>query len=187
MRHFFLLTGLILLFFQSFSQIEEPVKWSFSSKQSGQEVQLIFKAIIDQGWHLYDTSLPDGGPVPTSINYSDSSLFELTGELKKNPQPVQIFDKAFQMDLRYFNRQVEFIQTIRLKSDKAVTVSGYVEFMVCDDEKCLPPTEADFEFKLKGLSDTSIKTQDSKQELENGERIPETGEGRADTGAIAAI
>ncbi len=195
MRHFFLLTGLILLFFQSFSQIEEPVKWSFSSKQSGQEVQLIFKAIIDQGWHLYDTSLPDGGPVPTSINYSDSSLFELTGELKKNPQPVQIFDKAFQMDLRYFNRQVEFIQTIRLKSDKAVTVSGYVEFMVCDDERCLPPTEADFEFKLKGLSDTSIKAQDTRQEAgttdtsiktQNTRQELDTGSGNPDTSATIA-
>ena len=150
MRQISLLTGFILFFFQSFSQIQEPVKWSFSSKQNGQDVQLIFKAGIDEGWHLYDTSLPDGGPVPTSINYSDSSLFELIGEVKKNPQPVQIFDKAFQMDLRYFGDQVEFIQTIRLKSDNPVTIGGYVEFMVCDDERCLPPTEADFEFKLKG-------------------------------------
>ncbi|MEN6456473.1 MAG: cytochrome c biogenesis protein CcdA [Prolixibacteraceae bacterium] len=167
MRQFSLLTGFLLLFFQSFSQIEEPVKWSFSSKQSGKEVQLIFKATIDQGWHLYDTSLPDGGPVPTSINYNDSSLFEFQGELKKNPQPVQIFDKAFQMNLRYFGHQVEFVQTIRLNSDKPVTISGYVEFMVCDDERCLPPTEADFEFKLK---------------TENGDRRTETGDGRPETG-----
>jgi thiol:disulfide interchange protein len=175
MRQFSLLTGFLLLFFQSFSQIEEPVKWSFSSKQSGKEVQLIFKATIDQGWHLYDTNLPDGGPVPTSISYSDSSLFEFQGELKKNPQPVQIFDKAFQMNLRYFSHQVEFIQTIRLNSDNPVTLSGYVEFMVCDDERCLPPTEADFEFKLKGVSDTRIKTQDTR---------PGAGVERTNTGGI---
>jgi thiol:disulfide interchange protein len=152
MRQIFLLTGLVLLFFHSFSQVLEPVSWSFSSKQKGQEVHLIFKATIDEGWHLYDTSLPDGGPIPTSINYNDSTLFDLSGELKKNPQPTEIFDQAFQMNLRYFSRQVEFIQTIRLKSDKPVTVDGYVEFMVCNDETCLPPTEADFEFKLKGAS-----------------------------------
>jgi thiol:disulfide interchange protein DsbD len=152
MRQIFLLTGLVLLFFHSFSQVLEPVSWSFSLKQKGQEVHLIFKATIDEGWHLYDTSLPDGGPIPTSINYNDSTLFDLSGELKKNPQPTEVFDQAFQMNLRYFSRQVEFIQTIRLKSDKPVTVDGYVEFMVCNDETCLPPTEADFEFKLKGAS-----------------------------------
>lgn len=199
MRQFSLLIGLILLFFQSFSQIEEPVKWSFSSKQNGKEVQLIFKAVIEQGWHLYDTNLPDGGPVPTSIHYNDSSLFELAGELKKNPEPVQVFDKAFQMNLRYFSHQVEFVQTVRLKSDQAVSIGGYVEFMVCDDERCLPPTEADFEFKLKaengerrtetadgrpengrtnviaGTEDASIETQDTRQGEETGDRRPETG------------
>ncbi len=173
MRQIFLLTGLILLSFSSFSQIEEPVKWSFSSKQSGQDVQLIFKAVIDQGWHLYDTSLPEGGPVPTSVNYNDSSLFELNGEMKKNPQPLEVFDKTFQMDLRYFSRQAEFIQNIRLKSDEPVTISGYVEFMVCDDEKCLPPTEADFEFKLKAET--------KNQKAEAGDGRPETGSGNTET------
>lgn len=160
MRQFFFLTGLIFLSFPLFSQIEEPVKWSFRSKQDGQDVQLIFKAVIDEGWHLYDTSLPGGGPVPTSIHYTDSSLFERHGALLKNPPPVEVFDKTFQMDLRYFSHQAEFIQNIRLRSDLPVTISGYVEFMVCDDERCLPPTEAGFEFKLKA---------------ETGDRRPEPG------------
>lgn len=152
MKQFLFLSGLVLLFFQSFSQVLEPVKWTFSSKQNGQEVHLIFKAAIDEGWHLYDTSLPGGGPVPTSINYNDSTLFEPAGELQKNPRPTEMFDEAFQMDLRYFSHQAEFIQIIRLKSDKPVTIDGYVEFMVCNDETCLPPTEADFEFSLKGAT-----------------------------------
>ncbi|WP_299579167.1 cytochrome c biogenesis protein CcdA [uncultured Sunxiuqinia sp.] len=145
------LTSLLLLFaIQGFSQILEPVKWSFDSKQDGKEVQLIFKATIEDTWHLYDTDLPDGGPVATSINYADTSQFEFVGDLKKNPVPTEKFDKTFQMDLRYFSDQVEFVQVIRLKTSDPVTIEGYVEFMCCDDETCLPPTEADFSFALNG-------------------------------------
>ncbi len=183
MRQIILVTGLILLFIPSFAQIQEPVKWSFSSRQNGQEVQLIFKASIDQGWHLYDTSLPEGGPIPTSINYSDSSLFEPVGLLKKNPQPTEVFDKAFQMTLRYFSHQVEFIQTVRLKSDKPVTLSGYVEFMVCNDETCLPPTEADFEFRLKGGGQqTAAKEEPSALVTEQDKTA--VAEEQADTAAL---
>lgn len=148
MKQITFIITLILFSLQSFSQILEPVKWSFDSRQQGDEVQLIFKATIEDTWHLYDTNLPDGGPVPTSINYSDTSQFELIGELKKIPEPTEKFDETFQMDLRYFSHQAEFVQTIRLKSDKLVEISGYVEFMCCDDETCLPPTEVDFNFKF---------------------------------------
>lgn len=132
----------------SFSQILEPVKWHFDSKQNGQDVELIFKAIIDEGWHLYDTELPGGGPIATSINYEDSTRFDFVGELQKEPDPIEKFDKTFQMDLRYFSNEATFVQKIKLLSDDPVEISGYVEFMCCDDETCLPPTEADFSFKF---------------------------------------
>jgi len=153
MKQFTFLTVLVLISLQSVAQILEPVKWSFGSKQNRNEVQLIFKAKIDNGWHLYDTSLPEGGPVPTSINYNDSSKFEFVGELQKLPKPVNVFDETFQMDLRYFNHQAEFVQTIKLKSGQPVNIDGYVEFMVCNDETCLPPTEVDFSFKLNQNGD----------------------------------
>ncbi len=147
----------LLFAFHSFAQILEPVKWSFDSKQNGNEVKLIFKATIEDDWHLYDTSLPDGGPVPTSINFEDTSKFELVGELEKKPKPTEKFDQTFQMDLRYFDGQAELIQTIRLKTDEPLTIAGYVEFMCCNDETCLPPTEADFSFSLNGADDVKAE------------------------------
>lgn len=132
------------------AQIVEPVKWSFDSKQDGNEAQLIFIANIDEGWHLYDTYLPEGGPVPTQIVYQDSSLFEFNGELTSDPQPVQKFDNAFQMDLRYFNDRVVLTQNIILKNNDPVEITGYVLFMCCDDETCLPPEEAGFTFQFNG-------------------------------------
>ncbi|TDO05295.1 protein-disulfide reductase DsbD family protein [Sunxiuqinia elliptica] len=153
----------LLFAFYSFAQILEPVKWSFDSKQNGNEVKLIFKATIEDDWHLYDTSLPDGGPVPTSINFEDTSKFELVGELEKKPKPTEKFDQTFQMDLRYFDGQAELIQTIRLKTDEPLTIAGYVEFMCCNDETCLPPTEADFSFSLNGADDAKAEAPAAEQ------------------------
>lgn len=172
MRKLWLVITFIIISFTSFSQILEPVKWKFESKQNGKEAQLIFKATIDEHWHLYDTYLPEGGPVPTSIHYADSIQFEFAGELRKIPQPIDTYDKTFEMELRYFNNQATFIQPIKLKSDKPVEIKGHVEFMCCNDETCLPPTEVDFDFNFNGAekSGTSVAPAPTDQ-VKNGTKV----------------
>lgn len=147
-RIILLISFLFFIGYQMFAQILEPVKWTFESKQDRQDATLIFKAFIEEGWHLYDTELPEGGPVKTSIHYSDSTLFEFVGELSKDPQPTEVFDKTFNLKLGYFSKQAVFIQKIRLKSSDKVDIKGFVEFMSCNDETCTPPTESDFVFNL---------------------------------------
>ncbi len=139
---------LFLMGYQGIAQVLEPVKWTFDSKQDGQEVTLIFKAVIDEGWHLYDTNLPDGGPVKTTIHYADSTLFTFVGEVSKDPQPTEIFDKTFNLKLRYFTKQAVLTQKIRLKNSAKSEIRGSVEFMSCNDETCTPPTEAEFAIHL---------------------------------------
>lgn len=139
---------LFLMVSQLFAQILEPVKWSFESKQEGLEATLIFTADIENGWHLYDTQLPEGGPIQTSFNFEDSTLFDFVGELVKEPLPTEYFDKIFNMKVGYFSNQAVLTQKIRLKSSDKVDIKGYVEFMSCNDETCTPPTEADFVFSL---------------------------------------
>jgi thiol:disulfide interchange protein DsbD len=133
---------------QLFAQILEPVKWTFESRQEGDEVTLIFKAAIEEGWHLYDTELPDGGPIKTSIHFSDSTLFSFVGDLSKDPLPTEFFDKTFNMKLGYFSKQATLTQKIKLKNTEKLDIKGYVEFMSCNDETCTPPTEAEFVFAL---------------------------------------
>lgn len=130
------------------AQIIEPIKWSFDSKQNGNEVELIFAASIEKNWHLYDTYLPEGGPIATAIFYADSTLFEFVGELAKNPLPVESFDNTFQMIVGYFSVQATLTQKIKLKINGPVEIKGYVMFMGCDDESCLPPNEAEFTFSF---------------------------------------
>jgi len=148
----------VIFFFsvsQLFAQVVQPVKWSFESKQNGLDVTLVFKATVDEGWHVYDTDLPDGGPVKTSFHYADSTQFEFAGSLGKEPMPEEVFDKNFNMQIKYFSNQVTFTQKIRLKDAGIKEIKGYVEFMSCNDESCTPPTETDFDFKLNGADSKS--------------------------------
>src|SRR5680860_991625 len=98
---------LFLAFLSDFShaQIIEPIKWAFDSRQNGNEIDLIFKVNIENGWHLYDTYLPEGGPIATAVIYEDSTLFEFVGDLEKNPAPEEHFDNTFKLTLRYFSLQ----------------------------------------------------------------------------------
>jgi thiol:disulfide interchange protein len=139
------------------AQIIEPIQWTFNMEQDGKKVHLHYKASIDKGWHLYDTSLPEGGPIPTQVVYQDTTLFDFVGELQKSQEPEIHYDPAFAMDVRYFTLNVVFTQTIELKSDDPVTIEGYVLFMGCNDETCLPPNEADFSFEFNTPSGSSTQ------------------------------
>ncbi len=152
MKQLIAFIGLFLFSFQSFSQVFDPVQWTFESSQDGNEVQIVFKATIEEGWHMYDTDLPNGGPIPTSVNFVDSTNIESVGEIQKVTEPIISFDSAFGMDLAYYEEDAEFTLLIQLNTDEPVVLEGYVEFMCCNDEMCLPPTEADFSFAFNGSS-----------------------------------
>ena len=138
------------------AQILNPTTWTFDSKQNGNEVELIFKATVEKGWHVYDTYLPEGGPIATTISYNDSTLFDFVGEIQKSKQPTTIFDENFNLNVSYYADEVTFTQKIKLHSDAPLTVSGNVLFMSCNEENCTPPNEAEFSFPLnQGNSDLS--------------------------------
>lgn len=149
MKKIFVAIILFLAATGAFAQMIEPIKWSFDSKQNGNEVDLIFKATIDKDWHLYDTYLPEGGPIATQIVFDDSTKFEFIGELQKQPAPEEHFDNTFQLTLRYFSVEAVLTQKIKLLSAGPVDIKGHVMFMGCNDETCLPPNNVDFSFTFQ--------------------------------------
>lgn len=149
-----LLITLFIVSFQLSAQMVEPIKWTFDSKQNGNEVELTFKANIEKGWHLYDVQLPEGGPIPTSFHYADSTLFEFVDGITSVPEPEEHFDETFQINLKYFSNQVELKQKLKLTTNNLAEIKGYVEFMGCNDETCLPPNEVEFSFAVNQGSET---------------------------------
>ena len=141
----------ITLFTFSFvnSQVLEPVTWSTSvEKVSDTEYKLIATASIDGGWHLYSQTVPEGGPIPTSFTFAGNSNYLKKGNTSEEKGHT-IMDPIFEMEITYFDTKATFEQIIRVKGDVPFKVEGTVEFMVCDDSRCLPPTEVDLIYNVK--------------------------------------
>lgn len=156
------LPGLLLFLIINFtySQILEPVKWDFSTTEitgSENEYELIFDATIDDKWHLYSSDLPEGGPIPTGFTINESDDFELIDGILEISTPETKFDQAFGMELKLFSEEARFIQKIKRKNSKNFTITGYVEFMSCDDSRCLPPREVEFEIEFKEVIKEKVK------------------------------
>ncbi|TLX76957.1 DUF255 domain-containing protein [Labilibacter sediminis] len=149
---------ILMPLFSALAQIEQPVSWQFShTKVEDGKYKLTFKANIESGWHLYSVSLPEGGPIATSINYESSDIIMSKEDLVESPAPEKHYDSAFDMELAYWSNQATISQIVEVTSG-AESISGYVEFMVCDDERCLPPDQVDFSFDIK----EKIAVQDTK-------------------------
>lgn len=155
MRKIFSFLSIAVLSFISFSQIEDPVDWSFKVEQNGDEATLIFHANIEGDWHLYTQNLSgDDGPIPTEFTFTDSPNYTKVGKTTE-PKPIVEYDPNFNMDLGYFKKKVDFKQKIKINSTKDFKVKGELTFMVCNNERCLPPEYVDFEFDVKGKSEVN--------------------------------
>jgi thiol:disulfide interchange protein len=132
------------------AQIFNPVKWEVSSKYlQDDEFEIIFSAKIDKGWHLYSQDIPDGVPIPTLFTFEKADAYKLIGKVAE-PKAIKEFDKNFDMTLKYFSDKAIFKQKIKVTGQNDFTLKCAVEFMVCDDEKCLPPDEIEFSVKILG-------------------------------------
>ncbi len=160
-KHFIILITIILIKFSSVnSQILNPVTWDFSKKQiDNNTYELIFKANIEKTWHLYSMNLPEGGPIPTSFHFTESDKFNLIGNTIEFTKPESKYDATFGMEMKLFANEAIFIQKIKLLNEENINISGFVEFMSCDDSRCLPPKEVEFNFSF-GENSTKVKSKE---------------------------
>jgi DsbC/DsbD-like thiol-disulfide interchange protein len=150
MRRVLLLSAIALISTFCYAQLKEPVKWSFSSKKidaTTYEVRLT--ATLDRGWHIYSQTTPDGGPVPTTIEFTKNPLVNLQGTAKETGKMEQRHEELFGVDVKQYSNKVDFVQTVKLKGNVKTTLNGTVEFMTCNDHECLPPTKQIFSIALK--------------------------------------
>ncbi len=143
----------------SFAQIENPVNWTMNHKHvSGNQFDLIYTATIDDGWAIYSQYLEsDDGPVRTSFEYEKGDHFALKGKNEESGKRKEAFDKLFEMNVIKFTNKAIFTQRVEV-NDFSKSIVGYLTFMTCDDTKCLPPTDIDFDFKIKPVAKTGDAT-----------------------------
>jgi thiol:disulfide interchange protein len=128
-------------------QILDPVSWKTSvEKISESEYELTIKANIDNGWHLYSQQVPEGGPVATTFSYIENTTYSLEGTTEQSKGKT-VNDPIFNMRITFFEKSATFKQRVRV-SDGFQSIEGIVEYMVCDDRRCLPPTEKELHFSF---------------------------------------
>ncbi len=131
------------------AQMYNPVKWKTSvEKLSDKEYLLKVQAEIQSGWHLYGQYIEEGGPSKTAFTFKNPNKdFELTGKTTEE-KGHEVQDKIFDMKIKYFEGKALFTQKIKFTSKVSSKIEAEVEFMVCDDSNCLPPTTEELTFKI---------------------------------------
>jgi len=139
-----------LLFSLTAMAQQNPVHFSVQQKQvSPTEVEVVFSAKIDQGWHVYSTNLPADGPTSATLHVDKLEGVTPVGKLTARGKELNVYDKTFEMKLRYFENSVGFVQRYKITA-KTYSIKGYLEYGACNDEMCLPPTQVEFNFKGNG-------------------------------------
>ncbi|HSM62928.1 MAG TPA: protein-disulfide reductase DsbD domain-containing protein, partial [Gillisia sp.] len=150
-------------------QIEEPITWDSHLEQENDSIyKLSFTAKLEKGWHLYAQDIGDEGPIATNFTFNNSGTsYELIGETSE-PNVPTVFDEVFEMEIKYFEEEATFYQTIKVL-DKNAIIEVEVEFMVCNDTQCLPPDVVPFQFSVadklvtKGYANEEISPLDIKK------------------------
>jgi hypothetical protein len=150
MKQFLSVFVLILLTGQAFSQVKNPVKWTFAAKNIDPVTyEINLTATLDAGWHIYSQTTPDGGPSATVITFTQNPLITLDGGVKEVGKLEQKFEELFGVDVKQFSNKVVFVQTVKLKAKAKTAVNGTVEFMSCNNKECLPPSSQKFSVSIQ--------------------------------------
>lgn len=161
MRKILLFFSVILFVCSASAQMADPVHFTSQLKELGNdEAEIVFTAKIDQGWHVYSTDLT-GGPIAASFNVVKMDGVEKVGKLRPRGNEQKVFDKLFDMEVRYFEKAATFVQKIKFTKPE-YTIDCYLEYGACNDEMCMPPSSV--EFKKEGTAHISQPVEERREE-----------------------
>lgn len=104
---------------------------------------LTFDLNISEGWHVYSTSLPSGGPISAEISFEQIQGAEPVRDLQFIGNEQESDDPVFNMKVRFFEHRVRFIQKLHISSPDWL-IEGYLTYGACNDTQCLPPQRIEF-------------------------------------------
>jgi len=133
------------------SQSNKQVQWTYNAKKIADktyEVHMV--ATINNDFHLYAQDVGGDGPIATAFTFTKNPLLQLDGKVKEIGKTIKKFESAWNHDVKYYEKNVDFVQVVKLKGNAKTNLSGKVEFMVCNDQKCLPPSDVEIKINIGG-------------------------------------
>ena len=145
-----LMALVIALPFSAKSQMVDPVKWSFAIETvSETEFDLVATATVDPEYHIYSTTMPDMGPMPTVFEIEPSANYELVGEARDVTEGQLFYDDIFEVEYKQFTGTASYAQRLKRLTENDFMLLGTISAQVCKEGGCIPVNE-DFEIKVNG-------------------------------------
>jgi DsbC/DsbD-like thiol-disulfide interchange protein len=147
-----LLFGFFILFSVALSaQSASPVKWTYTAKKIAEKTyEVHITATVGGDWHIYSQNVGVDGPVPTAFTFTKNPLISMDGKPKEVGKVIKKNEEVWGGTVNYYEKTVDFVQIVKVRGTAKTNLTGKVEFMVCNDEKCLPPAEVDFSVNIGG-------------------------------------
>ena len=171
---------MVFMAVSAMAQMMNPVHFKSELKTGkGAEAEIVFTATIDDGWHVYSTDLGNDGPIEATFNVVKMDGAEKVGKLQPKGNVIRKFDKMFEMELKYFEKQAQFVQKIKF-TKPTYDIDCYLEYGACNDQSCMPPAEVSLKVSGKAPVQAEEEKKDSAKE-EVTEKKESTDEVAADT------
>lgn len=129
----------------------EQIRWQANmdraDARAGEVVNVRVRAEVQPGWHIYSSTTPPGGPMPTTFKVEAGGIAEPGGPVFQ-PKPESEYDETFQVQTEQYKGTVEFLVPLRISATASPgmeTIRGTVAYQVCDPERCIP---GKFEWEL---------------------------------------
>ncbi len=130
----------------------QEVKWTSSVEHvGGEQYRILLEAAIPSGYHMYDMGPYEFGANPTIIKFTPSAGVELVGGVKQLTKPHKVYDDILEIEIGQFDGKAKFAQLVKLTAAKA-SVNTYLEWMICNDNSCMPLTDTEMTIELKAVA-----------------------------------
>ena len=156
----------------------DPVSMEETFVVKGSEGTIEFDALIDNGYHLYSTDVPEDGPTATSVEFHVVEGAEIVGPLVAGEGFVKELDEDFGMVVSYFENEALFIQKVKLLGG-AYRIEGSVRYQSCGKGQCYMGR---YDFELTGTANVEVKAKEEKKT----EKKPETAQKAEEKKSTAA-
>jgi len=151
MKHLFTLLSVLMITTIVSAQSAKQVKWTYTAKKIADKTyEVHITATMNGNWHIYAQNVGVEGPIPTAFTFTKNPLLTFDGKPKEVGKVIKKKEEVWGGVVNYYEKSVNFIQIVKVKGNVKTNIAGKVEFMVCDDHQCLPPSEVDFSVNIGG-------------------------------------
>lgn len=128
---------------------EDPTSWTYEAEKiSDTEYDLVIKADIYEGWHIYSQFTDENGSLPSELTFVKAGEeYELLGPTSESETLTEYSD-IFEVNETFFRERAVFTQRIKLLDPAITQVEVGLFYQICK-EVCIPKDEV-FHISLTG-------------------------------------